>query len=108
MDTKEEETSRTPKKQKIEKERQQLVQVTKPKWKNKETKIKGPSFEIHEYTFDKVSEGATYKYKSKTELLDRYKDVGEQTFNEKLKLYDEVRKFSGQDVSVVNVRDKDK
>ena len=34
--------------------------------------------------------------------------MGENFFNEKLKLYDEVRKFSGQDVSVVNVRDKDK
>ena len=57
-------------------------------------KIKGPSFEIQQYTFDIIPKGATDKYKSKTELLDRYKDVGEKTFDEKLKLYDEVRKLS--------------
>ena len=56
-------------------------------------KIKGPAFEIQEYTFDKIPEGVRDKYKSKTELLDRYKDVCEKTFNEKLKMYDEVRKL---------------
>ena len=71
-------------------------------------KIKGPTFEIQEYTFEKILEGSTDKYKSKTELLDRYKDVCEKTFKEKLKLYDEVRKLSSQDVSLVTVRDQTK
>ena len=34
--------------------------------------------------------------------------MGEQTFNEKLKLYDEVRKLSSQDVSFLIVRDQAK
>ena len=45
------------------------------------------------------------KYKYKTELLNRYKDGGENTFDEKMKFYDEVRKFAVQDVSPVTVRD---
>ena len=84
---------------------QQLVKVTKAKGKNKQMKIKGPTFEIQEYTLDKIPEGATDKYKYNTELLDIYKDVGGKNFNEKLKLYDEVRKLSSQDVSLVTVRD---
>ena len=47
-------------------------------------------------------------YKSKTKLLDRYKDVGEKTLNEKLKLNDEVRKLSSQDISLVTIRDQAK
>ena len=101
MDTEEEDTIRTPNKQKIDKAGQQLVQGTKAKGKKKQMKIKGPTFEIQEYTFDKILEGATDKYKSKTELLERYKDMGEKTFDEKMKLYDEVRKLSSQDVSSV-------
>ena len=46
MDIDEEDTARTPKKQNIEKAGQQLAHVTKPKGKNKQMKIKGPSFEI--------------------------------------------------------------
>ena len=68
-------------------------------------KVKGPAFEIQEYTFDTIPKGNANKYKSKTELLDRYKDVGEKNFGEKLKLYDEVRKLSSQAVSLVTVRD---
>ena len=70
--------------------------------------IKVPTFEIQKYTFDKIPEGATYRYKSKTKLLHRYKDVGEIFFDENLKLYDELRKFPSQDVSLVMVRDHDK
>ena len=58
-------------------------------------KVKGPTFEVWEYTFDSVPEGAINKYKSKIELLDNYKDGGENSFDGKLKLYDEVRKFPG-------------
>ena len=69
-------------------------------------KVKSPSFEIQEYTFSIVPKGAINKYKSKNELLDNYKDASENTFNEKLKLYDGVRKFPGQDTSMVIVRDQ--
>ena len=68
-------------------------------------KVKRPAFENQEYTFDNIPKGMTDKYKSKTELLNKYKDVGEKTFDEKLKLYDEVRKFLGQYVSLVTIRD---
>ena len=71
-------------------------------------KIKFPAFEVQEYTFDKIPKGATDKYKSKTELLNIYKDVGEKNSNKKLKLYDEVRKFLGQYVSLVTIRDQAK
>ena len=71
-------------------------------------KVKGPGFEIQEYTFDNVPKGTTDKYTSRIEVLDKYKDVGENTFHENMKLYDEVRKFPGRDVSLVTVRDKDK
>ena len=39
-------------------------------------KVKGPTFEIQEYTFDKILEGAIDRYKSKTELLEKYKGLG--------------------------------
>ena len=68
-------------------------------------KVKGPAFEIQEYTFDNIPEGAADKYKSKTKLMDKYKGVGENFSKEKLKLYDEVRKLSSQYVSLVTIRD---
>ena len=68
-------------------------------------KVKGPTFEIQEYTFDKIHEGATDKYKSKNELLYIYKYVGEKDSDETMKLYDEVRKLSSHDTSLVTVRD---
>ena len=66
MDTKEEDTTRTPKKQNIEKGGKQIVQGTKSKGKKKQMKRKGLAFEIQEYTSDKIPKGATNKYKSKT------------------------------------------
>ena len=83
MEVDEEDTTRTPKKLKTIKPRN-LVQVAKAKGKSKTMKVKGPTFEVQEYTFDSVPEGTMNKYKSKTELLDSYKDVGENTFDEKL------------------------
>ena len=62
MDIDEEDTTRTPKKKNIEKARQ-LVLVTKYKGRNKHVKVKGPAFEIQEYTFDNVLEGTADKYK---------------------------------------------
>ena len=77
MDTKEDDTSRTPKKRKVEKAAKR-VQVTNGKSKKKQMKVKGPTFEIQEYTFDKIPEGATDRYKSETKLLEKYKDVGKK------------------------------
>ena len=48
-----------------------LVHVTKDKGKKNQMKVKVATFEIQEYTFDKILEGATDRYKSKTELLDK-------------------------------------
>ena len=104
MDTEEKDTARTPKNKKIEKAGQ-LVHVAKGKGKKKQMKVKGQAFEIQEYTFDKILEGATYRYKSKTELLEKYKYVWEKNSNETLKLCDQVRKLSSQDVSLVSIRD---
>ena len=105
MDIDEEDTTRTPKKQKIEKTGQ-LVPITKAKGRKKHVKVKGPAFEIQEYTFDNIREGAGNKYKSKTKLMDKYKGFGEKYSKETLKLYDEVRKFSSQSISLVTVMDQ--
>ena len=64
MDIDEEYTPRISKKKNIGKEGQQLVQVKKTKGKKKQMKIKGLAFEIQEYTFAKILEGATNNYKS--------------------------------------------
>ena len=103
MHVDEEDTARTPKKQKIE-NLGKLVQVAKAKGRKKPVKFKGPTFEIQEYTFGNIHVGTTDKYKSKTEFLNKYKDVSEIFFDEKMKLYDEVRKLFGQDVSLVTIR----
>ena len=87
MDVDEEDTARTPKKQNIKKPGKH-VQVAKTKERKKLVKVKGPKFEIQEHTFDNIPKGTTDKYKSKTGFLNNYKDVGEKTFDEKLKLYD--------------------
>ena len=71
-------------------------------------KVKGTTYEIQEYTFDNIPEGTADKYKSKIELMDKYKCVGEKASKEALELYNEVRKLSSQDVSLVIVRDQDK
>ena len=65
-----------------------FVQAAKAKGRKKPVKFKGPTFEIQEYTFDNIPVGIADKYKSKTELLNKYKDVGEKSFDEKMKLYD--------------------
>ena len=70
--------------------------------------VKGRTFEIQEYTFDNILEGAIDKYKSKIELIDKYKGVGDKDSNERLKLYDEVRKLSSQYISLLTIRDHTK
>ena len=50
MDTEEEDTTNTPKKQKLD-DVGKLVQVAGGKGKKKQLKVKGPAFEVQEYEF---------------------------------------------------------
>ena len=68
-------------------------------------KVKGPTFEVQEYTFNHVPKESIDKYKSKSKLVDSYKDADENVFDEKLKLCDKVRKFPDEDTSLVTVGD---
>ena len=74
----------------------------------KQMKVKGTAFEIQEYTFENFPKEATDRYKSNTELLDKYKGVREKAYDETMKLYAEVKKLSSKDVSLVTVRDQEK
>ena len=74
MDTEEEDTARTPKKQRIEEEGQ-LVQVTKEDRGKKKMKVIGPSFEVNEYAFTDTPADSTSQFKNKTELLEKYKET---------------------------------
>ena len=105
MDIDEVDTVGTTKKKNIEKAGQ-LVPATKAKGRKKHVKVKGPAFEIQEYAFDNIPEGTADKYNYNTELMDKYKGVGESS-KETLKLYDEVRKVFSQYVSLVTIRDQD-
>ena len=71
MDTEEEDTARTPKKQKIEKERQ-LVQVPYIKGKKKKyMKVKGHAFQAKEYDFADTPTNSTSQFKTRLELFDK-------------------------------------
>ena len=75
MDTEEEDTTRTPKKQKVE-EVGQLVQITEVKGKNKnQMKVKGPAFEVKEYVFSssETPTNFTSQFNNRFELFDKYK-----------------------------------
>ena len=106
MDTEETDTASTPKKHKIEQE-VQMVQVKKSnvKGKQKQEKSKVIGLELQEYVFD----GATpNKYTSKEEWLNTYREVPDKTFNETVKLYEEVRQLPKPDVTLKTVRDHTK
>ena len=70
MDTKEKDTTNTPKKQKLD-DAGQLVQGASEKGKKKQVKVKGPTFEVQEYDFSQTPEGSTNKYRSKTKIMDK-------------------------------------
>ena len=66
MDTEEEDTTKNPKKQRVEEERQ-LVQMTKDKWKKmKQMKVVGFSCEVKEYAFADTPTNSTSQFKTKT------------------------------------------
>ena len=82
MDVEEGEAARTPKKQKME-EPDEMTPSASVKGKNKIMKVRGPSFVIQEYTFNGVPKEAAGKYKSKTEMLEKYREAGKRAFEER-------------------------
>ena len=88
MDTEEEDTTKTPKKKKLE-ERGKLVHVAGGKGKMKQVKVKGPTFKVKEYAFPQTPKGSKDRYRSKIELLEKYKEGKDITMNECLKLYED-------------------
>ena len=71
MNTREENTE-TPKRKRIELEGE-TAEVVEAESKRKKEKAKGPVFEIQEYQFPKVQESSSHKFRSKTNLCDKYK-----------------------------------
>ena len=67
--------------------------------------VKGPTVEVQEYEFAQTLEGSTNRYRSKTKLLEKYKENKDITMNESIKLSAEVRKACDHEVSLVFVRD---
>ena len=72
MDIEEGEAAYTPKKKKME-EPDEIMPSSSVKGKNKIVKVRGPSFEIQEYTFNGFPKEAVGKYKSTIELLEKYR-----------------------------------
>ena len=72
---------------------------------NKKVKVKVKTFEVKEYTFLETHKGFTNKFKMRDELYDRYKHNKETSLGESLKLFDDVKKISSKDVSLVIVKD---
>ena len=71
------------------------------KGKQKQEKSKVTGLEIQGYVFDGVTPN---KYTSKEEWLNTYMEVADKTFDEIVKLYEEVRQLPNQDVTLKNVR----
>ena len=87
MDTEEEDTTITPKKQKIE-ERGQLVQIKKfEDNKKKQMKVKDLHLRSKNMQFYKTPIDPTSQFKNRSELFDKYKYDKEVASNESLKLY---------------------
>ena len=107
MDVEERETTRIPKKKKIE-ELYKLMQNSWAKGRNKMVKVKGPSFVIQEYAFSSVPKEAVRRYKYKSKLLDKYREVGKKDFEERSRLCEEVDKLPSQKMSLAMVRDLNK
>ena len=83
-----------PKKKKIE-ELDEIMPSASANGKNKIVKVEGPSFAIQEYAFGSVPKEATGKYKSKTKLLEKYREAGKKAFKERSRLSEEMDRLSG-------------
>ena len=104
METKGEEISETTKRQNIE-AGEELVEVVKTRRKKKQVKIKGPSFEVQQYEFLEVPKTSIDKFKSKSDLYDKYMDDREISLNEYSKLYPDVMKMLIKQVSLITDKD---
>ena len=74
MDTEEEDSARTLKKQIIESEGQ-LVQPKEEDRGKKKMKVIGPAFEVKEYAFADTPVDSTSQFKNKIGLLENYKET---------------------------------
>ena len=63
---------------------------------------------IQEYAFSSVPKEAVSKYKSKAELLEKYREADKNSFEERSKLCEEVNKFTCHSTSLETVRDPTK
>ena len=81
------------------------MEVVKTETQKKQVKIKGPVFEMKQYEFSKVPRTSTNRFKSRAKLYDKYKNDRETSLHESLKLYEDVRKNSSKDISLVTVTD---
>ena len=70
--------------------------------KQKQGKSKVTGLELQEYVFDGVTPNT---YTSKEEWLNTYREVVDKTFDETVKLYEEVRQLPKPDVNLKTVRD---
>ena len=57
-------------------------------------KAAGPAFEVKEYVLADTPINSTFQFKTRSELLDKYKEIKDISLEEVLKLYKEVRKIS--------------
>ena len=57
-------------------------------------KIKGPVFEVKEYSFADTPTDSTSQFRNMMELLEKYKETKDITSDETKKLYTEVRNIS--------------
>ena len=68
-------------------------------------KVKDTTFKVKEYAFSETPKGSTYKFETRDELYDKYRDNRDTSLDESLKLYVDVKRTSSKDVSLVTVRD---
>ena len=112
MDTEEVDTTSTPKRQKVEQEKQMVqvknssmkgqVKKSNVKGKQKQEESKKDGLEFQEYVFN----GQTLsKYASKEEWLNTYREKADKTFDKMVKLYEKEKQFPKLDVTLKAVRD---
>ena len=84
-----------------------MVQVKKSNMKGnkKQEQPKVTGLELQEYVFDGL---APNKYSLKEEWLNTYRENADKTFDETVKLYEEVRQLPKLDVTLKTVRDHTK
>ena len=63
-------------------------------------KVKGPAFEIKEFSFFETPKDSTSQFKTRVEVFDKYKEEEDVMMDESLKLYAKVRKLFEKDVSL--------